>query len=92
MPTFDYECSCGEKFEVFYAPGYTAKDKAGCQCGKQASRVFTPSTEMIIPVHMRASFKESVNHKKWLERPDTKAKIKSGELAPLSKSHDLAQD
>jgi putative FmdB family regulatory protein len=51
MPTYDFKCpKCGV-FEEFAPMG---ADSTSCSCGKQAKRLFSPTTAFHIPAYMAA--------------------------------------
>jgi len=46
-PTYEFLCSCGERFDRRSKP--STSETAQCSCGKQAERQFTPNGSFFIP-------------------------------------------
>jgi hypothetical protein len=53
--------------------------------------MFSPSRNVLIPVHMRAGNEPqgSPRYAKWFDSEDTQAKLKTGEYEIPGKSHDV---
>lgn len=82
MPVYVYESADGTQVEGFYpmdkAPKTIIRDKV------RYRRIVAP-VQVLIPPHMRASFKESKRHTEWFNSPETQKKLKEGQLEKLSK-------
>ncbi len=50
MPTYEYLCSCGERFDRRSKP--STSETAECSCGEQAERQFTPNGSFFIPAYV----------------------------------------
>lgn len=53
VPTYEYLCSCGERFDRRSKP--STSETAQCTCGKDAERQFTPNGSFFIPAYANPS-------------------------------------
>lgn len=79
MPTYDFKCeSCGKVREMHTS---VTVEAVKCDCGKEARRVFNTRVAFTIPDYMKAQNDDSrARHKAWIQKPETQARLKSGEL------------
>jgi hypothetical protein len=79
MPVFKHACGdCGREEDVFL---YRLDEKPLCECGNVLTRQFSPTTNLRLAPWMRREAEDGrARHRLWLEKPETKALIKSGEL------------
>lgn len=59
MPTYDYLCSCGERFER--RSSSATSETAQCSCGKDATRQFVPNGNFYIPRYANPSTQTTWN-------------------------------
>jgi hypothetical protein len=78
MPVFRYSCACGWCGELLVT---RADDPAKCPDGHTADRMFSPTTNLkLAPWMTREAEDGRARHRHWLEKPETQARIRSGEL------------
>lgn len=84
MPLYCFECDNGHSFEEFLS---VSESTTHCpECG-------APSKRVLAPVSMRVENYDSsatARQQAYLESPEGRARIKSGELRPMRKSDDAA--
>lgn len=91
MPIFRYECSFCGPFEDLS----DGENHAECPtCGEMASRVFTPTHNVIVPEYFKAENSDSRmarKHRAWVDSPEVQADLKSGK-ATLVRAKGLGFD
>ena len=88
MPTYEFECPTGHRFEHFYRKISEAPSELACpQCGQTAARRFSPGAGLIF----KGSGFYITDYGKDGKKPRTTAPAAEGEAKPESKAEGTAE-